>query len=95
MKVILNNEEATQEEVNDAVVVLEKAIDNLKLKTEQPSPKPEEPKDTNKPQTGQQSSNLPETGGNNPMIGILIALLLLGGGAFFIFNKKKASSDEK
>lgn len=95
VKVILNNEEATQEEVNDAVVVLEKAIDNLKLKTEQPSPKPEEPKDTNKPQTGQQSSNLPETGGNNPMIGILIALLLLGGGAFFIFNKKKASSDEK
>ena len=95
VKVILNNEEATQEEVDDAVVVLERAIDNLKLKTEQPSPKPEEPKDTNKPQTREQSSNLPETGGNNPMIGILIALLLLGGGAFFIFNKKKASSDEK
>lgn len=96
-KAVLENKDATQEEVNKALANLEEAISNLKDKIENPTPDTENPGnnsggeelDNNSPGT----DNLPQTGGNNPMVGVVSAILLVVGGAFFLFKKKRINNN--
>ncbi|MGG7058851.1 discoidin domain-containing protein [Clostridium tertium] len=95
-KEVLGNKDAIQEDVDKALANLEESINNLKEKTKEPSTDIEQPgNNANKEESGNNSSgtnNLPQTGGSNPMVGVLSAIVLVIVGTFFLFNKKRINN---
>ena len=98
-KAVLDNKDAIKEDVDKALANLEQSIKNLKEKTKEPSTDTEQPgNNENKEESGNNSSgtnNLPQTGGSNPMAGVLSAILLVVVGVFFLFNKKRINNNIK
>lgn len=78
--------------MDKSIAKLEEVIRNLEEKTKETSIDTEKPGNNSGEESGNNSSgtdNLTQTGGNNPMVGVLSAMLLVVVGAFFLFNKKK------
>ena len=103
-KIVLDNKDAIKEDVDKALANLEESIKNLKEKTKEPSTDTEQPgnnedkEESDNNSSGNNNSganNLPQTGGSNPMAGVLSAMLLVVVGAFFLFNKKRINNNIK
>ncbi|WP_291648285.1 discoidin domain-containing protein [Clostridium sp.] len=95
-KVVLDDKESTQEDVNKALYNLKEAVNNLRDKTENPVPDTEN-SGNNSGEGGLDNNsginNLPQTGGNNPMVGGISAILLVAVGVFFLFKKKRINNN--
>ena len=84
--------------MDKSIAKLEEVIRNLEEKTKETSIDTEKQGNNSGEESGNNSSgtdSLTQTGGNNPMVGVLSAMLLVVVGAFFVFNKKRINNNIK
>ncbi|MBP3914743.1 LPXTG cell wall anchor domain-containing protein, partial [Clostridium sp.] len=83
-KVVMKNDNATEEEVVKVEKELRSAIDGLIASSGNNS-------NNTSNNNNNSSEKIPQTGGTNTIYYIIIALILVAGGAYFTFKKKKVS----